>query len=76
MAMLLIVSEGSSRVPPENFPSTPTTLTISLPALVVLFHAKSVTAEILETEHVMVWLCPTTTSVFVVAMWIEGLPVK
>jgi hypothetical protein len=27
--MLLIVSEGSDGVPPENFPSTPTTLTIS-----------------------------------------------
>ena len=74
--MLSIVSEGSERVPPENFPSTPTTLTISLPAAVVLIHVKSVTAEILDTVHAMVWLCPPTTSVFVVAMRIEGLPVK
>jgi hypothetical protein len=74
--MLLIFSEGSERVPPENFPSTPTTLTISLPNAVVLIHAKSVTAKLLETEHVMVWLCPPTASIFVVAMWINGLPVK
>ena len=74
--MLLIFSEGSERVPPENFPSTPTALTISLPDAVVLIHVISVTTKILETEHVMVWLCPPTASVFVVEMWINGLPVK
>jgi hypothetical protein len=41
-----------------------------------LIHAKSVTANMLETEHVMVWLCPPRASIFVVAMWINGLPVK
>jgi hypothetical protein len=74
--MLLIVSEGSERVPPENFPSTWTTLTISLPDAVVLIHAKSVTANMFETKQVMVWLCPPIASIFVVAMWINGLPVK
>jgi hypothetical protein len=74
--MLLIVSEGSERVPPENFPSTPTTLTISLPDAVVLIHVISVTAKMLETEHVIVWLCLPTASVFGVAMWIKGLPVN
>ena len=52
--MLLIVSEGSERVPPENFPSTPTTLTIALLDAVFFIHSKSVTANMLETEHVMV----------------------
>jgi hypothetical protein len=52
------------------------TLTIALPDAVVLIHVKSVTDKMFETEHVMVWLCPPTTSVFVVAMWINGLPVK
>ena len=74
--MLLIVSEGSDRVPPENFPSTSTTLTISLRAAVFFTHVISVIPKILDTEHVMVWLCPTTKSVFVVAMWIKGFPVK
>jgi hypothetical protein len=54
--MLLIVSEGSDRVPPENFPSTPTTIAILSPVALVLVHVISVTAAILCTEHVMVWL--------------------
>ena len=73
--MLFIVSEGSGRVPPENFPSTQT-LTILSPDAVVLIHVKSVTSKILDTEHVIVWLCPPTMSAFVGAMWIKGLPVK
>jgi hypothetical protein len=73
--MLFIVSEGSDRVPPENFPSTQT-LTILSPDAVVLIQVTSVTPKILDTEHVIVWLCPPTTSAFVGAMRIEGLPVK
>jgi hypothetical protein len=73
--MLLIVNEGSSRVPPENFPSTPTTITISLPSAVFFIHVKSILPKKLGT-HVMVWLCPPTTSAFPGAIWIEGFAVK
>ena len=74
--MSLIVSEGSSRVPPENFPSTSTTIAIPLPAAVCFIHVKSVIPKKLDIEHVMVWLCPPTTSTFVGAIWIEGFAVK
>ena len=76
MAKLLIVNEGSDRVPPENFPSTPTTITIALPTAVFFIHVKSVIPKKLDTQHAMVWLCPPTTSAFAGAIWIEGFAVK
>jgi hypothetical protein len=74
--MSLIVSEGSERVPLENFPSTPTTIRIPLPAAVCFIHVKSVIPKKLDIEHAMVWLCPPTTYTFVGAIWIEGFAVK
>jgi hypothetical protein len=56
--MLFIVSEGSDRVPPENFPSSPTTIAILSPVALVLIHVIPVISEILDIVHVMVWLCP------------------
>jgi hypothetical protein len=52
--MLLTVNEGSDRVLPENFPSSPTTITMLLPVALVLIHVISVMVVILDTEHVMV----------------------
>ena len=54
--MLFIVSEGSDRVPPENFPSSLITIAIFSPVALVLFHVISVISEIFDIEHVMVWL--------------------
>ena len=74
--MSLIVSEGWDIVPPQNFPSTPTTIAIPLPAAVCFIHVKSVIPKKLDIVHVMVWLFPPTTSAFVGAIWIEGFAVK
>ena len=76
MAKLLIVNEGSDKVPPKNFPSTPTTITSSLPSAVFFIHVKSVIPKKLDTQHVIVWLCPPTTSAFPGAIWIESCAVK
>jgi len=54
--MLFIVSEGSDTVPPENFPSSPTTIAILSPVALVLIHVIPVISEISDIEHVMVWL--------------------
>ena len=52
--MLFIVSEGSDRVPPENFPSSPTTIVIVSPVALLLIHVIPVISEILDIEHAMV----------------------
>jgi hypothetical protein len=53
--MLFIVSEGSDRVPPQNFPSSPTTIAILSP-VALFIHVIPVISEIPDIEHVMVWL--------------------
>ena len=54
--MLFIVSEGSDRVPPKNFPSSPTTIAILSPVALVLIHVIPIISEVPDVEHVMVWL--------------------
>jgi hypothetical protein len=77
LAKLLIVNEGSDKVPPKNFPSTPTTITSSLPSAVFFIHVKSVISKKLDTQHVMVWLCPPTTSaIFYISAYGGGVFVR